>query len=158
MDIKKCLKLNYKLGRNFIIFPTNDGWTLIRTGSYRVVMSSKDSSDEDLDKFVKEHRDYNTLVIVRRYTLIANTIILGLCIANLFIHSSLLSYFNFGALMILLPLLIIINYIGASNHDTYQMVLDEDIAYYSKILAQEETKKRKSTRAKKEKEPSEVQK
>lgn len=128
MEIKKNLKLNYLLGNNYILFPaTKDGWTLARSGSYRVVMTSEKNTDEELDKFVKEHREYNPIVIITRFCLIANTIILGLCIANLFIHSEFLSHFNFGAIIILLPMLLIINYIGLNNRDVFKK-------YWTKIL------------------------
>lgn len=159
MDIKENLKLNYKLGSYFFLIPKSNGWVLMRSGSYRIVMDSDNNTKEELEQFVKEHREYNGVVIIRRFGLIANTIVLGLCIANLFIHSSLLSYFNFGAIMILLPMLILINHIGLNNHDLYKKVLDEDISYYGKVLAKEDKPKRKkSTRAKRErKKSSEIQ-
>ena len=163
MEFKKLLKINYKLGRNFLLIPSSEGWVLSRCGSYRVIMDSNRNTEEELDKFVKEHREYNVLAVVRKYTLITNTIILAICISNLFIHSQLISFFCVGAIMILLPLLILIGYVGANNHDIYQKVLDEDIAYYGKILSDnnkeiEKKIKVKSTRSKKEKKPSEIQK
>lgn len=159
MDVKKSLKINYKLGSNFLLFPTHDGWVLMRSGSYRPIMNSNDNTDEELEKFVKEHREYNVLAIIRLFGIIANLIILGLCVANLYIHSSLLSYFNLGAIIILLPMLIIINYIGINNREVYEKVLDEDMEYFGKVLYNEEETKKKSTRAKRgRKKSSEVQK
>ena len=158
MDIKKNLKLNYKLGRNFMLIPNSNGWTLMRCGSYRIVMDSKNNTEEELEQFVKEHREYNGLLVVKKVTLIMNIIILGSCITNLFIHSQLLSYFNFGAITILLPILLLVNYLGISNYELYSKVLDEDMEYYKKLLVQQDKPKaKKSTRAKKEK-PSEIQK
>jgi hypothetical protein len=159
MDIKKSLKINYKLGSNYLLFPTHDGWVLMRSGSYRPIMNSNDNTDEQLDKFVKEHREYNALTILTRYTIIANLIILGLCVLNLFKHSTTLSYFCWGALMVLLPMLILINYMIVENKKVYHKVLNEDQIYYAKLLAETNKKERKSTRLKKgEKRSSEVQK
>lgn len=160
MDIKKSLKINYRLGSNFLLFPTFDGWVLMRNGSYRPIMNSKDNTEEELEQFVKEHREYNALVVMRLYALIANLIVLGLCFANIYIHSQLLSYLVMGALIILIPTLMIINIVGNNNHDVYEKVLDEDMEYFGKVLndANEEEKK-KSTRAKRErKKSSEIQK
>lgn len=158
MDIKKILKINYKLGSNFLLFPTVDSWILMRTGSYRIIMDGKNNTEEELEQFIKEHREYNALAITRRFGIIANTIILGLCVANLFIHSVPLTYFNMGAIIILLPLLILLNHIGFNNHEVFSKVLDEDMNYFSKILNEEDVKKKKSTRAKRgRKKSSEIQ-
>lgn len=159
MDIKKSLKINYKLGSNFTLYPTNNGWILMRSGSYRVIMSSEKNTEEELEQFVKEHRQYNALAITRRFGIIANIIILCLCVINLFIHSTLLTYFNMGAIIILLPMLILLNHIGFNNHEIYKKVLDEDIEYLGKILNEtNKEEKKKSTRAKRgRKKSSEVQ-
>lgn len=158
METKEILKINYKLGTSFIVFPTKDGWTLVRSGSYRTIMSSKENTDEELYEFVKEHREYNALAIVQRFGIIANLIIFILCVVNAFKHSTGLSIFNFGALMILFPLIMITTIIGRTNYNTYGKVLDEDIEYYGKALNKKEKEEKKSTRAKKNKKPSEIQK
>lgn len=158
MDIKKNLKYNYKLGTNYVLFPTSDGWILTRSGSYRPIMNSGDNTEEQLEQFVKEHREYNTLAVISRYGLIANLIILILCVVNMFVHNSLITYFNFGALMVLIPMLLIVSHIGSNNHEVYQKVLDEDIEYYGGALASID-KANSSTRAKRgRKKSSEVQK
>lgn len=159
MDIKKSLKINYKLGSNFLLFPTFDGWVLMRSGSYRPIMNSDDNTEEQLEQFVKEHREYNPLVIMRLFALIANLIVLGLCFTNIYIHSELLSYFIMGTLVILIPILMIISIIGSNNHETYQKVLDEDMEYIGKTLYEDQLKEeKKSTRAKRgRKKSSEVQ-
>lgn len=159
MDVKKSLKINYRLGSNYLLFPTFDGWVLMRSGSYRPIMNSNDNTEEQLEEFVKEHREYNALVIMRVFALVANLIVLGLCFANIYIHSELLSYFVIGAIVILIPTLMIISFVGSNNRDTYQKVLDEDMEYYSKAIYESEKKKEKSTRAKRgRKKSSEVQK
>ena len=169
MDFKKCLKINYKLGSNFLLVPTSDGWILMRSGSYRPIMNSNENTEEELEQFVREHREYNTLVIMRKFSLIANVIILSLCLSNIYIHSELLSYFVMGALVILIPTLMIVSFIGESNREVYEKVLDEDMAFYGKELCKEQAKeeskktkkveKKSSTRAKRgRKKSSEVQK
>jgi len=158
IETEEILKINYKLGTNYVVFPSEDGWILVRSGSYRVIMSSKENTNEMLYEFVKEHREYNTLAVVERFGIVANIIILILCVINLFTHSTVLSIFNFGALMILFPILMITTIIGRTNYDTYSKVLDEDIAYYGKVLNDIEKKEKKSTRAKKDKKSSEIQK
>lgn len=156
MDIKKSLKINYKLGSNYLLFPTTDGWVLMRSGSYRPIMNSNENTEEELERFVKEHREYNALAVIRLFALIANLIVLALCFANIYIHSELLSYFVIGAIVILIPTLMIVSFIGGNNHDLYEKVLDEDMSYYSKLIFEKEEK---STRAKRgRKKSSEIQK
>ena len=84
MDIKKSLKINYKLGSNYLLFPTTDGWVLMRSGSYRPIMNSNENTEEELERFVKEHREYNALAVIRLFALIANLIVLALCFANIY--------------------------------------------------------------------------
>lgn len=160
MELKKVLKINYKLGSGYILYPREkDGWLLVRSGGYRPILESTKNTEEELEEFVKEHREYNALSILAKYAVIANIVVLGLCILNLFKHSTTLSYFCWGALMILLPMLILINFMATENKKVYYKALNEDQIYYAKLLAETNKKERKSTRSKRgEKRSSEIQK
>lgn len=157
MEIKEMMKINYKLGNGFVVCPTDYGWSLLRSGSYRMVMNSKENTEEELYEFVEEHKEYNAVAILNDIGIALNLLILILLILNTwFIHLTNITFFCIGAIMILFPILLTINYIRANNVETYKKILEEDLKYYGQLMNSEE-EKTSSTRAKRKK-PSEVQK
>ena len=129
MKVDEIIKLSLKLGEKYYIVPgINDTWSLIRNNRLgQIVMDSEHNTEEELKEFVKKHRIYDLPNALAISSIIANTVILGLSITNLFIHSQFLSAFNIGALLIIVMNLIIRNIVGDHNFEIEEKIRENDI-------------------------------
>lgn len=154
MEIKEIMKLDKQLGSNYWLMPLmtekGQGWLLMRAGSLRAILNSEENTEEQLRKFVKEHRMYDMRLIMPRTTLIINLVILALCIVNLFIKSTLLTMFICGSLITLVPMIVIQDIVIVNNKEIASKVFNEDADYAKKMCLQttKEEKKTKRTKTK----------
>ena len=117
MRIDEIIKLNMKLGDDYLIIPIiNDGWELIRNNKIgQTIMDSEHNSKEELKEFVKKYRLFDLSNVMAITSMITNGVIFVLCIVNLFIHSQFIANFNLGALLIIVIYLIV--RIKVDNHN-----------------------------------------
>ena len=165
MDTKKILEMNYKLGPHFTLVPlAKNGWILTRSGSPRIILSSDENTEEELNKFVETHRAYNTIAIVSKYTLALLILLIISMIVSLFVKSNEYYCFNLGVWIVLVPLWWILAIIRKHNRNLHTQIQREDDIYLVKLFAEEtindSTKKRRGRprKDKGEKRSSEIQK
>jgi len=133
MNLKKINKINEKLAGDFNLIPIfENDWVLQRmdiTG--RIVLNSGKNTEEELDKFVKEHKTYNFFDSVRIELLVINILALLLCVINTFIiHSDLISGIVIGMLLVLVPLLLTEYIVVERNYIVRKKIREEDFAAY----------------------------
>lgn len=143
--VDKIININMKLNEEYFYSEIDGEWVLNRNKMlfYRV-MDSKNNTEEELNKFIKEHRTYNynfTLGFVNIMLSLTATI---LSIINLKFHSVELRCFIYGMLLTLLVNALCKIIINSHNDKVKDKILKEDIKYLEGLKDEERTVKSRS--------------
>ena len=91
------------------------------------IMTSDDYTYEDLYKFAKKHREYDSQQIVFMVLFITSLILIGVSILNVFIHSVYLRGFLNGADFIIILTCITYMFVGKHNCFVLSLKIEERI-------------------------------
>ena len=132
--VDKMININMKLNEEYFYSEINGEWVLNRNKMffYRV-MDSKNNTEEELNKFIKEHRTYNynlTNGFVNIMLCLTTTI---LSIINIKLNSIELRCFINGMLIVLLVNALSKIIINSHNDEVKDKIYHEDIEYLKSL-------------------------
>lgn len=143
--VDKIININMKLNEEYFYSEINGEWVLNRNKMffYRV-MDSKNNTEEELNKFIKEHRIYNYNFTIGFVNIILSLITVILAIINIKLNSIELRYFINGMLIVLLVNALSKFMINSHNDEVKDKIFEEDKKYLEGLKDEERIVKSRS--------------
>ena len=134
----KIININMKLNEEYFYSEIDGEWVLNRNKMffYRV-MDSKNNTEEELKKFIKEHRTYNYNLTNGFVNIILSLITVILAIINIKLNSIELRYFINGMLIVLLVNALSKFMINSHNDEVKDKIFEEDKKYLEGLKNEE---------------------
>ena len=128
--VDKMININMKLNEEYFYSEINGKWVLNRNKMlFYKVMDSKNNTEEELKKFIKDHRTYNYNFTLGFVNIILSLTATVLSIINLKFHSIELRYFIYGMLFTLLVNVLCKIIINSHNYKVEDKIFEEDKKY-----------------------------
>lgn len=129
-SVDKMININMKLNEEYFYSEINGEWVLTRNKMlFYKVMDSKNNTEEELKKFIKEHRTYNYNFTIGFVNIILSLITGILAIINIKLNSIELRYFINGMLIVLLVNALSKIIINSHNDEVKDKIFEEDKKY-----------------------------
>lgn len=133
MKNNKMLEYNLKLNQEYFFIEYRGNWKLHRNKYYIYeVMNSENNTEEELKKFIKEHKTYDYTMVAGLKSIIMCGFLLVLALININLNLVEISYFMYGAWFVLLIELLVRTLVNSHNNKVKDKICQEDMEFLEK--------------------------